>query len=61
MKTAVQQIMLGSVTGNQKQAEETLRTIQNAGYDGIELNSFMIHPMGFLVKAMTRAAGMPVG
>lgn len=61
MKTAVQQIMLGSVTGNPEQAEETLRTIRNAGYDGIELNSFMIHPMGFMVKAMTRAAGMPIG
>ena len=29
--------------------------------NGIELCGFMIHPSGFLVKMMTKAAGMPVG
>ncbi|MBR0161327.1 MAG: TIM barrel protein [Oscillospiraceae bacterium] len=61
MKTYVQQIMLGSVTSKEAQARETLQKIKAAGYDGLELNSFMIHPTGLLVRAMTRAAGMPTG
>ncbi len=61
MKTYVQQIMLGSVTSTEAQARETLRKIKAAGYDGLELNSFMIHPSGLLVRALTKAAGMPAG
>lgn len=60
-KKAVQQIMLGTVTKNEAQARETLKAIKAAGYDGIELNGFMIRPTSFLVRAMTKAAGMPVG
>ena len=41
MKKAVQQIMLGTVTKNEKQTAETLRRIKAAGYDGIELNGFL--------------------
>lgn len=58
---AVQQIMLGTVTKNEKQALETLETIKAAGYDGIELNGFMIRPTSFMVRMMTKMAGMPVG
>lgn len=58
---AVQQFMLGTVLNNQNQARETLSAMKEAGYDGIELCGFMIHPMGFTVKLLTRAAGMPVG
>ena len=61
MKTYVQQIMLGSVTSTEARSRETLRKIKAAGYDGLELNSFMIHPTGLLVRLMTRAAGMPAG
>lgn len=61
MKKAVQQIMLGTVTKNEQQTAETLRRVRAAGYDAIELNSFMIHPTGFMVRMMTKAAGMPVG
>lgn len=60
-KKAVQQIMLGTVTKNEAQARETLKAIKAAGYDGIELNGFMIKPTSFLVRTMTKAAGMPVG
>lgn len=60
-KKAVQQIMLGTVTKNERQALETLKQIKAAGYDGIELNGFMIRPSSFLVRVMTKAAGMPVG
>lgn len=61
IQKAVQQIMLGSVTKTETQALHALETIKAAGYDGIELNGFMIHPTSFLVRAMTKAAGMPVG
>ena len=58
---AVQQIMLGTVTKNETQAMETLRAIKTAGYDGVELNGFMIRPTSFMVRMMTKMAGMPVG
>ena len=61
MKKAVQQIMLGTVTGNESRARETLQRIKAAGYDGLELNRFMIHPSSLMVRMMTRAAGMPTG
>ncbi|MBQ6550485.1 MAG: TIM barrel protein [Lachnospiraceae bacterium] len=61
MKKAVQQIMLGTVTKNTAQAAEALRRIKAAGYDGLELNRFMIHPSSMMVRLLTRAAGMPVG
>ena len=61
MKKAVQQIMLGTVTGSEAQARETLHRIKAAGYDGLELNRFMIHPSSLMVRLMTRAAGMPTG
>ena len=61
MIKAVQQFMLGTVMNNEKQARETLRAMKEAGYDGIELCGFMIHPMGMMVRLLTQAAGMPVG
>lgn len=61
MKKAVQQFMLGTVMNNEKQARETLHAMKEAGYDGIELCGFMIHPMGTMVRLLTQAAGMPVG
>ena len=61
MKKAVQQIMLGTVTGNEARAAETLDRIRKAGYDSIELNRFMIHPTSLMVRMLTKAAGMPTG
>jgi len=58
---AVQQFMLGTVMNNESQARDTLQKMKAAGYDGIELCGFMIHPTGFMVRLMTKAAGMPVG
>ena len=58
---AVQQFMLGTVLNNEKQARETLGKIKAAGYGGIELCGFMIHPTGLMVRLMTKAAGMPTG
>ena len=53
--------MLGSVTETETQARESLTRIKAAGYDGLELNRFMIHPSSLMVRLMTRAAGMPTG
>ena len=61
MRKAVQQFMLGTVLNNEAQARDTLQKLKDAGYDGIELCSFMIHPTPFVVKLLTKAAGMPVG
>ena len=61
IQTAVQQIMLGSVTGSEKDAHATLEAVRSAGYGGIELNRFMIHPTSLMVRLLTRAAGMPTG
>ena len=58
---AVQQIMLGSVMKSEADAKKVLGKIKAAGYDGIELNGFMIRPTPFLVRMLTKFAGMPVG
>ena len=50
---AVQQIMLGKVTRTEKETFTTLETIKFAGYDGIELNGFMIRPTRIRVRALT--------
>ena len=53
--------MLGTVMRNEAEAAETLKRVKAAGYDAIELNGFMIKPTSFLVRTLTKAAGMPVG
>ncbi len=58
---AVQQIMLGSVIKSEADAKAVLGKIKAAGYDSIELNGFMIRPTPFLVRMLTKFAGMPVG
>ena len=60
-KKAVQQFMLGSVLKNESAVRETFSAMKTAGYDSIELCGFMLHPMGFAVRMLTKAAGMPVG
>ncbi len=58
---SIQQIMLGTVTGGDAAAASTLARLVQAGYQEIELNNFQITPTPFLVRALTRAAGMPTG
>ena len=53
--------MLGTVTSREAQARETLKKIKAAGYDGLELTRFMVHPSSLMVRMLTRAAGMPTG
>jgi len=61
MKTAVQQIMLGKAIKDHDSALRVLKVISETGYDGIELNRFMIHPTSLLVRMLTSLAGMPSG
>ena len=61
IQTGVQQFMLGTALNREAQARRTLAALKDAGYTGIELCGFMIHPTGLLVRALTRAAGMPTG
>lgn len=61
IQTGVQQFMLGTALNNEAQARQTLAALKKAGYTGIELCGFMIHPTGFMVRLLTRAAGMPTG
>ena len=61
MKKAVQQIMLGTVTGKHEQTLKVLNRIKASGYDGLELNRYMIHPTPMFVRMLTRVAGMPTG
>lgn len=58
---AIQQIMLGSLTGTEQKALDVLAAVKEAGYEAIELNDFMIHPTSLSVKLMTQLAGMPIG
>ena len=59
--TGVQQIMIGSGCNSYESALRTLQSIKSAGYDGIELNDFMIKPTPFIVRLLTKFAGMPTG
>ena len=61
IKMAVQQFMLGKVLNSEDEARRTLASINAAGYDGIELCGFMLHPMGFVIRMLTKAVGMPAG
>ncbi|WP_347978768.1 sugar phosphate isomerase/epimerase [Microbacterium sp. ProA8] len=58
---AIQQIQIGQVTSTESQARDTLARLASAGYEGIELNGFMTRPTPLFVRALTKAAGMPVG
>ena len=61
MLKAVQQFQLRTVIGTKEKAQNTLRLMKEAGYDGIELCGFMIKKMPLMVRALTRMAGMPMG
>ena len=58
---AIQQFQLRTVIGTEEKARNTLRLMEEAGYNGIELCSFMIHKMPWTVRALARMAGMPMG
>ena len=58
---AIQMIQLGTVMGSENQARETIRLMKESGYEGIEINGFMIRKMPPIVRILTTLAGMPIG
>ncbi|MCM8711708.1 sugar phosphate isomerase/epimerase [Clostridium sp. SYSU_GA19001] len=58
---AVQQFQLRTVMETESKARETLQLMKEVGYNGIELNGFMIKKMPMSVRILTRMAGMPMG
>ena len=61
MKTAVQQMMIGPLCKGYDGTLSLLKRLKELGFAGIELNSYMIHKTPFLVRALTKMAGMPSG
>lgn len=61
MKTAVQQMMIGPLCKGYEGTLSLLKKLKELGFAGIELNSYMIHKTPFLVRALTKMAGMPSG
>ena len=59
--TGVQQIMIGSKCSSYENALAALKAVKASGYDGIELNEFMVKPTPALVRLLTKFAGMPTG
>ena len=57
---AIQLIQIGTAMGSEEKARETIRLMKEAGYDGIELNGFMMK-MPPIVRVLTTLAGMPIG
>jgi len=53
--------MIGSACKDEKTTLSTLKRIKQVGYDGIELNLFMIEDTPLIVRLLTKMAGMPVG
>ena len=60
MKTGIQQLQLGRLLTNEKKTLQYLQTLSKDGFDGIELNGFMIRKNPFIVKMLTQLGGMPI-
>lgn len=57
----IQQFQLRQELGSEEKAMRTLQAVKDAGYEGIELNGFMIQKMSLAVRMLCRLAGMPLG
>ena len=49
---AIQLIQIGTAMGSEEKARETIRLMKEAGYDGIELNGFMMKKMPPIVRVL---------
>jgi sugar phosphate isomerase/epimerase len=58
---AIQQFQIRLDTGTDEETKQALRAIREAGYDGIELCSFLITGLPVPIRIMARMAGMPLG
>lgn len=61
MKTGVQQVQFRSILNKNETADRALKAMKESGYDGIELNRFMIHKLPWHIRMLTKAAGMEMG
>lgn len=58
---AVQQFALRNALNTEKKAEHTLAAVKSAGYEGIELCSFLLYKLPFYIRVLTKLAGMGIG
>ena len=58
---AIQQFQLRKVIQTEEDARLALKLVKAAGFEGIELNGFMIKKVPFIVPVITWMAGMPTG
>lgn len=61
MIRGIQQLQVGRCLTSRRKTEEALNAIRCAGFEGIELNGFMIRHSPLIVHFLTRSAGMPIG
>jgi sugar phosphate isomerase/epimerase len=61
MKKAIQQMMIGPLCSKYDETLSLLKKLKELGFDAIELNSYMIHETPFMVRMLTKMAGMPTG
>lgn len=60
MDFAIQQLQLGKTLTNKRNADQSLDIVKKAGFNGIELNGFMIRKSPFIVKVLTDLYSMPI-
>ena len=60
VQIGIQQLMLGKKLTSEKEAIKLLSTIKDNGFNGIELNGFMIRKTSLIVKWLTGLSGMPI-
>lgn len=58
---AIQQFQLRKVIQTEENARIALQLVKAAGFEGIELNGFMIKKVPLIVPVLTWLAGMPTG
>lgn len=58
---AIQQFQLRKIIQTEEDARLALKLVKAAGFEGIELNGFMIKKVPFIVPIITWVAGMPTG
>lgn len=58
---AIQQLQIGKECKSYQQTLQMLKELKNAGFEGIELNSFMLTPLSFKIKTLLKLSGMSIG
>lgn len=61
MIKAVQQFALRAALVNDRNAREALMAAKAAGYEGIELCSYLLYKLPLSIRFFTKMAGMGIG